>query len=124
MGGSRRHTGTRAGFEPERLSTMPADLTITVTRSGGFAGITREWSVSSTIDDATELYALVDACPWYSIKIDTASRDRFVYVITVHEPRKRRAATIPESSLTGPWKSLVQRIQRQHPDPGAPPQQR
>ena len=99
---------------------MVAELTITVARSGGFAGLTREWSVSSAIDDAGELLALVDACPWRSIHPDRVSRDRFVYLITVRAPRRRRTASLPEASLTGPWKSLVQRVQQQRQAEGTP----
>ncbi|MBC7590913.1 MAG: hypothetical protein H7226_07710 [Salinibacterium sp.] len=93
-------------------------MTITVARSGGFAGLTREWSVSSAMDDADELLALVDACPWRSIPADRASRDRFVYLITVRAPRRRRTVRLPEASLTGPWKSLVQRVQQERQPKG------
>ena len=96
---------------------MPAELTITVARSGGFAGLTRTWSLSAALDESHELLELVDACPWRGVHSDAVSRDRFVYVITVRAPRKRRSATVPESSLTGPWKSLVERVQREHPAP-------
>ena len=99
---------------------MSADLTITVGRSGGFAGLTREWSVSSTLDSADDLMQLIDACPWRSVQSESESRDRFVYVITVRTPRTHRSATVPESSLTGPWKSLVQRVQNEHPAPESP----
>jgi hypothetical protein len=96
---------------------MPAELTITVARSGGFAGLTRTWSLSAALDESEELLDLVKACPWRSVRPDTVSRDRFVYLITVRVPRTRRTATVPESSLTGPWKSLVERVQQQHPAP-------
>ena len=107
---SRQHQGI--------VETVVAELTITVARSGGFAGLHREWSVSSAMDDADELLALVDACPWRSIPADRASRDRFVYLIIVKAPRRRRTARLPEASLTGPWKSLVQRVQQQRQPEG------
>ncbi|MGV8897420.1 MAG: protealysin inhibitor emfourin [Rhodoglobus sp.] len=100
---------------------MPAVLTITVARSGGFAGVTRRWSVSAALDEADELIELVDACPWPRVVKDEVSRDRFVYVITVRAPRKRRSATVPESALTGPWKTLVKRVQEEPAEPAAPP---
>lgn len=103
---------------------MPAELTITVARSGGFAGRTRTWSLSAVLDDSQELLELVDACPWRGVHSDEVSRDRFVYLITVRAPPKRRTARVPEASLAGPWKSLVERVQQQHPAPaptrGAP----
>ena len=94
---------------------MSAELTITVARTGGFAGLKREWSVSSALEDAADLIALVDACPWRSIRSDAVSRDRFVYLITVRAPRRRRSARLPEASLTGPWKTLVKRVQQENP---------
>ncbi|MBG6054015.1 hypothetical protein IWX81_000405 [Salinibacterium sp. CAN_S4] len=95
---------------------MPAELTITVARTGGFAGLTRTWSLSVALEKSDELLDLVKACPWRSIRPDTVSRDRFVYLITVRAPRTRRTATVPESALTGPWKTLVERVQ-EHPAP-------
>ena len=94
---------------------MPAELTITGARSGGFAGLTRTWSLSAALDDSQELLDLVNACPWRDFHSDAVSRDRFVYLITVRAPRKHRTVRVPEAWLTGPWKSLVERVQREHP---------
>ena len=77
-------------------------------RTGGFAGLKREWSV---VGEPDEWWPLVEACPWRSVRPDPTSRDRFVYVITVRAARKRRKAQVPEVSLTGPWKVLVERVQ-------------
>jgi hypothetical protein len=96
---------------------MAAMLTVTVSRSGGFAGLTRTWSLSAALDDPGDLLDLVDACPWQSIHSDAVARDRFVYLIVVRAPRKRRSATVPESLLTGPWKSLVDRVRDDHAAP-------
>ena len=96
---------------------MPAELTITVARSGGFAGLTRTWSLSAALDKSQELLELVNACPWRGFHSDAVSRDRFIYLITVRAPRKHRTARVPEASLTGPWKLLVERVQQEHPAP-------
>jgi hypothetical protein len=79
-----------------------------VVRTGGFAGLAREWLASGPPD---EWLPLVDACPWRSVPKDPVSRDRFVYEITVRAPRRKRHATVPEAALTGPWKDLVERAQ-------------
>lgn len=97
---------------------MNAELTITVARTGGFAGLKCEWSLSAALEEATDLIALVDACPWRSIHSDAVSRDRFVYFITVRAPRRHRSARLPEASLTGPWKTLVKRVQQEKPTGG------
>ena len=77
-------------------------------RTGGFAGLKREWSV---VGEPDEWWALVEACPWRSVRPDTSSRDRFVYAITVRAAGGRRKALVPEVSLTGPWRALVERVQ-------------
>ena len=86
---------------------MPGDLVVTVVRSGGFAGLSRTWAASGPVD---EWLPLVEACPWPSAPVDTQSRDRFVYLITVTARRRKRTATVPEVALTGPWKELVDRV--------------
>ena len=82
-----------------------AQLSVTVVRTGGIVGGRREWAASGPRE---EWLPLVDACPWRSVPADAASRDRFVYRITVSAPRRR--ATVPEGALTGPWKTLVDRV--------------
>ena len=80
-------------------------LSVTVVRTGGIAGVRREWEASGPRD---EWLPLIEACPWRSVGGDPASRDRFVYRITVSAPPRR--ATVPEGALTGPWKALVDRV--------------
>ena len=87
---------------------MADDLLVTVVRTGGFAGLRREWAASGPTD---VWLPLVEACPWHSVPVDRSSRDRFVYAITVKAPRRKCSATVPEASLTGPWKALVDRVQ-------------
>ena len=85
-----------------------AQLSVTVVRTGGIVGGRREWAASGPRE---EWLPLVEACPWRSIPADLASRDRFVYVITVRG-RRRRKAQVPEVALTGPWRELVERVQQ------------
>jgi hypothetical protein len=58
-------------------------MKVSVTRSGGFAGLRRTWAVT------------VDEQP-----------DRYVYEIRY----SRRRVTLPEQQLTGVWKELVDRV--------------
>lgn len=90
----------------------PADsqtLRIVVVRSGGFAGIRREWHVEA-VDDAGDWEPLVAACPWDAVTHDATSRDRFVWRIEVRVSRRRRVASVPDRDLTGPWRELVDRV--------------
>lgn len=83
-------------------------MKVTVTRSGGFAGLTRVWSVQveagSELDEWQEL---IDRIPWGDTDPLAGEPDRFVY--KVHCNRHR--AIIPERRLTGPWRELVDKVQ-------------
>lgn len=100
---------------------MAADpaLVIRVVRTGGFAGLTREWRVTAGADERETWNPLIEACPWRSIPKDSISRDRFVWRIEVKAPHKRRKAEVPDAALTGPWKELVERV-REKTKPTAP----
>lgn len=107
-----------------------AELIITVVRQGGFAGLTREWSVVPEPPERREWVLLVDACPWDHVvdgvvpdegmtgattgatRPDRAGhdRDRFTWVIRVSGADDGRMATLPERQLTGPWQQLVDRV--------------
>lgn len=85
-------------------------LSILVVRSGGIAGITRQWQVEPE-DDADDWIALVRACPWGSVGRDEASRDRFVWRIEARMPARVHTASVPDRELLGPWRALVDRVQ-------------
>ncbi|MCU1579186.1 MAG: hypothetical protein JWP19_1390 [Rhodoglobus sp.] len=84
-------------------------IVVTVARTGGFAGLRTQWRVTS--DDSDEWMPLIEACPWDTVTADPHSRDRYIYTIEVTAPRKRRTAAVPEASLVGPWKELVEKVQ-------------
>ncbi|MGN6503898.1 MAG: protealysin inhibitor emfourin [Pseudolysinimonas sp.] len=88
-------------------------LTILVARSGGFAGIRREWRLDDLGDDWR---SLVDACPWGTTTTDETSRDRFVWLIEVRTGRRRLRAQVPERDLDGPWRELVERVRSEAGD--------
>lgn len=85
-------------------------MKISVVRSGGFAGIRREWALQvDDRDDRDEWLQLVAILPWDSRGRPVAAPiqpDRFSYRIRV----SRRRITLPESELTGPWRQLVERV--------------
>ena len=82
-------------------------MRITVSRSGGFAGITREWSVQ--LDErsyAEDWRELIDSLPWGSVSSAPAGADRFVYRVKCN----RHRAVIPEARFDGPWQELLERV--------------
>ena len=82
------------------------ELTITVVRSGGVAGLRRSWELHLDCDDSAGSWGpLLDACPWETAAAPSTP-DRFVYRITAGN----RTATVPERELTGPWRELTDRV--------------
>jgi hypothetical protein len=91
---------------------------ITVVRTGGFAGLKREWSVRSVDDAAVDWDRLIAACPWNASIGVVPSRDHFVWRIEVHSEARsaarERTAVLPDPKLTGPWRSLVDQVRETH----------
>lgn len=105
-------------------------LRITVTRSGGVAGLSPRWTVEAEEEpDVAEWLALVDSCPWEEDDdSEESAADRFVYTIRVlvqppgahggerdvddagQPAPEERGARIPEKKLDGPWRELVDRV--------------
>jgi hypothetical protein len=82
-------------------------MKVSVTRSGGFAGLRRTWAV--TVDDQPDRDAwddLLGRLPWGERTQSAPQPDRYVYEIRY----SRRRVTLPEQQLTGPWKELVDRV--------------
>jgi hypothetical protein len=90
-------------------------MKVTVTRSGGIAGLTRRWEV--VVDDQPDpqtWLVLIDRLPWSEAVPVAPQPDRYVYRIRC-EPRE---AVLAEQQLTGPWQELVDRVR--HAQPEAP----
>lgn len=79
---------------------------ITVARTGGFAGLRREWMIEvSAPQDAERWRPIVEACPWDDVSTST-SADGFVYDLRVAD----HAAVVAERELDGPWRALVDAV--------------
>jgi hypothetical protein len=83
-------------------------MKVSVTRTGGIAGLTRTWSVAvdSGQPDSSEWTDLLGRLPWNSRPRGPQQPDRFVYVIRA----SRRSVTLPEQQVTGAWRELVDRV--------------
>lgn len=102
-------------------------IAVTVARTGGIAGIRREWEAVAPPADPSLLVNLVRACPWDAPETPSRGADRFVWhirvVATAHEHDRRLA----ETDLTGPWLALVDAVRADHsasdrqPDDTDPP---
>ena len=87
-----------------------ASLAILVVRTGGIAGLRREWRVEPSHEHAGRWAELVERCPWESPLPPAEGADRFVWRIVAHLPSGDRTRDVPEAQLTGPWRSLVEAV--------------
>jgi hypothetical protein len=86
------------------------EVRISVTRSGGVAGLRRSWRVESGERGAWP--ELVEACPWGD-RPSGDGADRFVWLIEVASPAPERAVELPETAVQGPWRDLVDRVREE-----------
>ena len=90
-------------------------MKVTVTRSGGFAGIAVRWQVFVEKEpDEDDWLVLLGNLPWDDVPQGPPQPDRYQYRIDC-EPveaatQAHREAVIPEQKLTGPWRELVDRV--------------
>lgn len=103
-------------------------MKVTVTRSGGFAGLSTRWEVrvDEQPDEDSWLMLLRDL-PWDAQRREPPQPDRYIYRIRCEPaPADRPArpepteAVIPEQSLTGGWRELVDRVRDLDPSPERP----
>lgn len=86
-------------------------VVVTVVRSGGLAGLRREWEAKADADAAPRWIALIDDCPWHEAPPPTTGADRFVWRISVRRPDAGdRSVDLPDDAVTGPWQTLVDEV--------------
>ena len=91
-------------------------MKVEVTRSGGFAGVSRAWQADvDEQPDKDEWIVLIDDLPWDDVPPQPSEPDRYTWVIRI-APRDsgdqpRHEAELPERALTGGWRELVDRVQ-------------
>lgn len=93
-------------------SPPPTDVrvVIAVVRSGGVAGIRRQWRVEAEAPDADDWITLIDSCPWDQETDAPGGADRFVWSIRVRTPSERRERELRDSEVDGPWRALVDAV--------------
>jgi hypothetical protein len=87
-------------------------LVVAVTRSGGFAGLTRVWKAAPREDEASRWRDLISRCPWDERPAEDArGADRFRWSIhATCRPDEDRTADLPDRALIGPWRELVDAV--------------
>lgn len=98
--------------------SRPGDVAVTVTRTGGIAGIRREWHTEPPAEEAPRWIALIEGCPWDAV-VAASGRggDRFVWRIHARCGPEERGAELPDSEMLGPWRDLVDEVREADREP-------
>jgi hypothetical protein len=99
-----------------------AGVWISVERTGGFAGLTRRWSVRPAPHDEGRWRALVDECPWEAVESAPPAPDRFCWSVTAGVSDGVRSAELAETDVAGPWRALIDAV-RAAGTPGSTPEE-
>ncbi|MDN4610283.1 protealysin inhibitor emfourin [Arthrobacter burdickii] len=90
-------------------------MRIEITRSGGFAGLTRSWTLEVSRTEAEQRWLpLAEAQAGSSGAESGSQRDRFTYRITIGYTEVH----LSENRLDDPWRELIERARAA--DPGKP----
>jgi hypothetical protein len=105
----------RADERAERRSDAVVVIAVTVTRTGGFAGLRRTWHAQPDTAEAPQWIALIDECPWDAADpardIAPTGADRFVWQIDARCGDAERAAALADPEVRGPWRDLIDAVQ-------------
>lgn len=83
---------------------------VAVVRTGGIAGVRRQWQVDPPHDELPRWIALIERCPWEETPDDGGVADRFVWTIRVRTPDVERERDVRDGDLAGPWRALVDAV--------------
>lgn len=96
--------------EPRLDHTPAGDWTVSVVRTGGFAGLRREWRVTSASRPEVDWRPLVEACEWDAPVRSQQARDGFMWRIQASGPSCDCAATVAEPGVTAEWRELINAV--------------
>jgi hypothetical protein len=89
-------------------------IAVTVTRTGGFAGLRRTWRAQPDTAEAPQWIALIDGCPWDAAdpKRDIAptGADRYMWHVDARCGDAEREAALADPEVQGPWRDLIDAV--------------
>jgi hypothetical protein len=96
---------------PDGTATQPA-VAVTVVRSGGFAGLRREWRAEAGEDDASRWTSLIEECPWEAVALGgkVPGADLFMWRLDARCGDQRREAELADPDVQGPWRELIDAV--------------
>lgn len=102
--------------DSDPTGAAPDALSIAVERSGGFAGLTRQWSVTTSAADP-HWHSLVDQCPWPGASAPQrpaptahSGADRFCWRVTATIRGEMLSADLTENDVRGAWRTLIDAV--------------
>jgi hypothetical protein len=96
--------------KPDDLLTEEPTITVIVARTGGIAGMRREWRAEPPPKEEPHWIALIEECPWDADPGDAGGADRFVWNIEAHCGPRQKQAELPDRAVQGPWRELVDEV--------------
>ena len=86
------------------------NVVIVIVRTGGVAGIRRQWQVAPPPDKAPRWVALIEQCPWDAPNPQQSGADRYIWSIRARTSSDLRERDVPDGALAGPWRDLVDAV--------------
>ena len=85
---------------------------VTVTRTGGIAGLRRAWRAEAGADDAATWITLIEGCPWDALRFERFAEgaDRFMWSVDARCGPEERQAELADSAVQGPWRELIDAV--------------
>jgi hypothetical protein len=108
-----------SGTDPSGLPIAADDrdraaIAITVTRTGGIAGMRRTWHARPQTTDASQWITLLKDCPWDeadpSRPIVPTGADRYMWHVDATCGDEDHEAALPDPEVRGPWRDLIDAV--------------
>ena len=111
---------------PRAIPALVVAIAVTVTRTGGIAGMRRRGARSPTRAEPPHWITLIEECPWDAADparpIPPTGADRFVWHVDARCGEQQREAALPDPEVQGPWRELIDAVRRSRAEPRRRPQ--
>jgi hypothetical protein len=111
---SNRGSGPSRDADARSAESRIVAIAVTVTRTGGFAGLRRTWRAQPDTAEAPQWIALIDGCPWDAAdpKRDIAptGADRYMWHVDARCGDAEREAALADPEVQGPWRDLIDAV--------------
>lgn len=88
-------------------------LIVIVVRSGGIAGLSKQWRAEAAPEREPHWRELVERCPWDAAAAPPTGADRYQWRIEVHRGDTAvHRARLGDGQVDGPWRALVDEVRR------------